>query len=65
MGLGRLQLTVFVDNARAIALYRRFGFVTEGRLSGFVERQDGSFIDAYLMALIDAKPSAKDRIDAA
>ena len=48
-GLDRLQLTVFVDNARAISLYRRHGFQVEGRLRRFVKREDG-FIDAYLMA---------------
>lgn len=30
LGLRRIELTVFADNARAIALYRRFGFVEEG-----------------------------------
>ena len=51
MGLTRLQLTVFVDNVRAVSLYKRFGFMTEGRIRSFVERPDG-FMDAYLMALM-------------
>jgi putative acetyltransferase len=32
LGLTRLQLTVFADNQRAIALYQRFGFAVEGTL---------------------------------
>ncbi len=51
IGLERLQLTVFADNAPAIALYRRFGFATEGRLSRFARTDDG-FVDAYLMAMV-------------
>jgi putative acetyltransferase len=45
LGLRRVELTVFVDNARAIALYRRFGFVEEGRSRGFAMR-DGLLADA-------------------
>ncbi|HEX4768529.1 MAG TPA: GNAT family N-acetyltransferase [Lichenihabitans sp.] len=51
IGLLRLQLTVFVDNAPAIALYRRFGFAVEGRLACFARTDDG-FVDAYVMAMI-------------
>ena len=60
MGLHRLQLTVFVDNAPAIALYRRFGFATEGRITDFVERP-GGFVDAYLMALVGPRVSTMGR----
>jgi len=49
MGLRRVQLTVFSDNAPAIKLYRRFGFEIEGRHRDFVRRADG-FIDALTMA---------------
>jgi putative acetyltransferase len=51
IGLLRLELGVYVDNERAIALYRRFGFESEGRARGYVLR-DGEYIDAYLMARI-------------
>ena len=51
IGLRRLQLTVFVDNAPAIALYRRFGFAVEGRLACFARTEDG-FVDAYVMAMV-------------
>src|ERR1700677_2664205 len=35
LGLRRLELTVYVDNAPAIALYRRFGFAVEGTHRGY------------------------------
>lgn len=45
----RIEMTVFVDNARAIALYERFGFVIEGthRAASF---RDGAFVDVHCMA---------------
>ena len=55
IGLLRLELSVYVDNERAIALYRRFGFETEGRARGYVLR-DGAYIDALLMARIHPAP---------
>ena len=55
IGLLRLELSVYVDNERAIALYRRFGFETEGRARGYVLR-DGEYIDALLMARIHPAP---------
>jgi L-phenylalanine/L-methionine N-acetyltransferase len=45
----RIELTVFADNARAIALYRSLGFVEEGRLRGYAFR-DGRFDDVLSMA---------------
>jgi L-phenylalanine/L-methionine N-acetyltransferase len=45
----RIELTVFSDNARAIALYRRHGFETEGTLRGFALR-DGVYADVMAMA---------------
>lgn len=49
LGLRRLELRVFVDNAAAIALYRKFGFVEEGRSRGYAMR-DGVLADALHMA---------------
>ncbi|CAE6751761.1 L-amino acid N-acetyltransferase AaaT [Paraburkholderia domus] len=54
LGLRRIDLTVFTDNAPAIALYRKFGFVEEGRSRGFALR-DGILTDVLHMArLVDA-----------
>jgi putative acetyltransferase len=51
LGLNRLQVSVFTDNHRAIALYRRFGFEVEvpHRASAF---RDGALADAHTMARI-------------
>ena len=49
LGLERLELTVFVDNAPAIALYKKFGFEIEGTARRFAWR-NGEYADAYTMA---------------
>ncbi len=49
LGLRRLELTVFVDNAAAIHLYEKFGFVAEGTARAFALR-GGEFVDALFMA---------------
>ncbi len=49
MNLHRVELTVYVDNEPAQALYRKFGFETEGRLRDYAVR-DGVFVDALSMA---------------
>ncbi|MCI0662689.1 MAG: GNAT family N-acetyltransferase, partial [Acidobacteria bacterium] len=51
LNLARIELTVFTDNEPAIALYRKFGFETEGTLRKYAFR-DGEFVDAYAMARI-------------
>ena len=51
-GLTRLELTVRTDNHRAIALYERMGFVTEGRLRNAMRSAEGQYTDAFLMALL-------------
>lgn len=48
LGLLRLELELNTDNAPALALYRRFGFVVEGRLVGNAFR-DGEYIDCFTM----------------
>ena len=57
MGVLRIELTVYVDNAAAIALYRKFGFEMEGRHRGYAMR-DGSYVDAFAMARIHPHPPA-------
>jgi len=50
----RLELTVFVDNKRAIALYRKFGFEMEGTHKAYALRA-GKYVDAYAMARLRPK----------
>jgi putative acetyltransferase len=49
LNLRRLELTVWADNARAIALYERFGFQREGLLRDHGWR-DGAYVDCLAMA---------------
>jgi RimJ/RimL family protein N-acetyltransferase len=51
-GLHKLSLTVFPHNAAAIALYRKFGFVEEGRLVKQYRRQSGELWDGIAMGLL-------------
>jgi putative acetyltransferase len=51
----RLELTVYTDNARAIALYRNFGFVHEGTHRAYALR-NGVFVDAHFMARLHPRP---------
>src|SRR5712692_2251849 len=50
-GLHKLALSVFPHNNAAIALYRRFGFVEEGRLRRHVRRANGQLWDLIEMGL--------------
>ncbi|HHY28982.1 MAG TPA: GNAT family N-acetyltransferase [Desulfitobacterium dehalogenans] len=50
--LVRIELTVFVDNARAIHLYERFGFEKEG-IKRLAAIRNGKYEDEYLMARIN------------
>lgn len=59
-GILRLELTVFVDNAPAIALYRKFGFEVEGTQRAYALR-DGEYADVYAMARLHPKPPALPR----
>lgn len=49
IGYRRLELTVYTDNAAALALYRRHGFEVEGTHRDYALR-DGRYVDAYAMA---------------
>jgi putative acetyltransferase len=54
-GALRMELTVYVDNAAAVALYRKFGFEIEGTLRGYALR-DGRYVDTYTMARFHPNP---------
>jgi putative acetyltransferase len=45
----RLELSVYADNTRAIALYERFGFEREGLYRSYAWR-DGEYVDSLAMA---------------
>jgi putative acetyltransferase len=49
LGLRRIELQVWTDNAPAIHLYEKFGFAIEGTGRQFARRA-GELIDAYYMA---------------
>jgi putative acetyltransferase len=49
LNLLRLELDVFTDNAPAIALYTKFGFVVEGTHARYAFR-DGAYVDSHTMA---------------
>jgi RimJ/RimL family protein N-acetyltransferase len=48
-GLHRLELNVAVENARAIALYEKFGFEREG-VKRHSRRIDGAYTDEFYMS---------------
>lgn len=54
-GVLRLELTVYVDNAPAIALYRKFGFEVEGTHRAYALR-DGRYADVLAMARLHPDP---------
>ncbi|MGR5063807.1 GNAT family N-acetyltransferase [Photobacterium sp. DNB22_13_2] len=49
VGVTRLELTVYTDNAPAIALYEKLGFVIEGTSRNYALR-NGEYVDVYQMA---------------
>ena len=53
LGLRRIELEVWTDNAPAVHLYEKFGFKIEGRGRQFARRA-GQLVDAYYMARLRA-----------
>jgi RimJ/RimL family protein N-acetyltransferase len=61
LGLTRIELTVYSNNPRAAALYRKLGFVEEGTKIRSV-RIDGTYLDEIMMARL-VGPGASIRPD--
>jgi RimJ/RimL family protein N-acetyltransferase len=59
VGLVRIQLFIHADNPRAIALYRKVGFVEEGVLRD-AAFMDGKFRDSLLMAKVDRANAVRE-----
>jgi len=53
----RIELTVFTENARAIALYKQCGFEIEGTHRAYALRE-GRYADTYSMARVRPKAPA-------
>ncbi len=54
LNLHRIELEVFTDNERGIALYKKFAFETEATLRRYAFR-DGDYVDAYRMGRINPR----------
>ena len=52
--LERIELSVFVDNVRAIALYEQLGFVKEG-IKRKAAIRDGSYVDEFIMSRLKSE----------
>jgi L-phenylalanine/L-methionine N-acetyltransferase len=51
LNLTRIELSVYTDNAAAVALYEKFGFEIEGTHRRYAFR-NGEYVDAYSMARV-------------
>jgi L-phenylalanine/L-methionine N-acetyltransferase len=51
LNLMRIELSVYTDNAAAVALYEKFGFEIEGTHRRYAFR-NGEYVDAYSMARV-------------
>lgn len=48
----RIDLFVFADNPRAIALYKSLGFAHEGTRRNYIRREDGRYVDDLVMGML-------------
>ena len=61
-GLTRIELEVYAGNERAIALYKKFGFIEEGR-KRHARCLDGVYEDSICMALLQTEAPPATRND--
>jgi putative acetyltransferase len=61
-GLHRIGLSVIADNKRAVHLYQKLGFKTEGVLRDAYFGEDGRYHDELVMGLILASPTSSNRV---
>jgi RimJ/RimL family protein N-acetyltransferase len=59
LGLHRIQLEVYADNARARRVYEKVGFVVEG-VRREVQRRDGAWADEVIMSILDREWAARN-----
>ncbi|KIM43130.1 hypothetical protein M413DRAFT_435525 [Hebeloma cylindrosporum] len=64
MNMHRVSLTVFEGNERAMALYRRLGFVEEGRHRKIVWLK-GAWRDTFYMGILEDEWAARKKMKAA
>ena len=55
LNIKRIELTVYVDNERAINLYKKAGFTVEGESKSYAFR-NGEYVDVYHMARVVNNP---------
>jgi putative acetyltransferase len=51
LNIKRIELTVYIDNEKAINMYKKFGFKIEGESKAYAFR-NGYYVDVYHMARI-------------
>jgi L-phenylalanine/L-methionine N-acetyltransferase len=61
LNMQRIELWVYVDNAAALALYRKFGFGIEGTCRAYAFR-DGRYVDAYMMSRLHPALAIDERM---
>ncbi len=63
LGVHKMALQVWPHNVAARALYRKFGFVEEGRLRRHYPRRNGELWDAVIMGLVldETTPGGPER----
>ena len=60
LNLLRLELNVYIDNERAVRLYRELDFEIEGRKRCYAFR-GGAYIDSYLMGRLNPRSPEASR----